>query len=163
MENSYPPPQQEQGLFDDVPYRLVQAGHGQRLANYLVDMISFYLVFFIVSFIIIVVNPAVADNISGERDGFGLLERLVALLLYGMYMGIVESLFRGRSLGKLITGTKVVNEDGSPISAQTALLRGLCRAVPFNAFSALGAPCFPWHDKWTKCYVVDIKASNLET
>jgi uncharacterized RDD family membrane protein YckC len=74
-----------------------------------------------------------------------------------MYMGLVEAIFKGRSIGKLITSTVAVNEDGSRVSGQVALLRGLARAVPFNAFSALGSPCYPWHDRWTKTYVVDYK------
>lgn len=154
---------EEQNIFDDIPYRLVQAGSGKRFANYFVDIISFYIVFFIIAFIVLSLNPALADRIPDDDAGFNLVDRLVTLLLYGMYMGIVEALFRGRSIGKLITGTKVVNHDGSAISPQTALVRGLVRAVPFNAFSALGMPCYPWHDKWTKSYVVDIRASQLDS
>ena len=78
-------------------------------------------------------------------------------------MFLVEALFKGKSLGKLITGTRAVNEDGSNLSAKTALLRGLSRAVPFNAFSALGTPSYPWHDKWTNSYVIDEKESNRPT
>jgi hypothetical protein len=46
-------------------------------------------------------------------------------------------------------------EDGQRISGVTALLRGLTRAVPFNALSALGTPCNPWHDRWNKTFVVE--------
>src|SRR5690606_37410582 len=99
--------------------------------------------------------------IYGEGDGgFNLLGRLVVLLFYGAYMGLIEAMFKGRSLGKLITGTIAVNEDGSRISALTAFLRGLSRAVPFNVFSALGSPCYPWHDKRNKTYVVEYKDLN---
>jgi uncharacterized RDD family membrane protein YckC len=42
-------------------------------------------------------------------------------------MGLIEAIFPGRSLGELITGTAVAKEDGSRISGQTTLLRGLCR------------------------------------
>jgi hypothetical protein len=31
--------------------------------------------------------------------------------------------------------------------------------VPFEAFSALGTPSYPWHDKWTRTVVIDEKAS----
>ncbi|HEV8508744.1 MAG TPA: RDD family protein, partial [Chitinophagaceae bacterium] len=79
---------------------------------------------------------------------------------YGMYMGLIEAVFKGRSIGKLITGTIAVNNDGSRINGQTALLRGLSRAVPFNALSALGSPCYPWHDRWNKTYVVKYVRSD---
>ena len=85
----------------------------------------------------------------------------MSLLLYGIIMGTTEALTGGRSLGKLITGTRAVNADGSAISMQTAFWRGLCRAVPFEAFSALGSPSYPWHDKWTNTYVIDLRQSVL--
>jgi uncharacterized RDD family membrane protein YckC len=72
-------------------------------------------------------------------------------------MSLIEAMFRGKSIGKLITGTKAVNEDGSDISFAKAFERGLARMVPFEAFSALGEPSYPWHDKWTKTFVIDEK------
>ena len=96
----------------------------------------------------------------GEHEGFNLLGPLLFLLLYGMYMGLLEAVFSGRSLGKLITGTVAVYQDGSRIKGDTALLRGLMRVVPFNAFSVLGDPTYPWHDKWSKTYVMNYKDIN---
>jgi uncharacterized RDD family membrane protein YckC len=84
------------------------------------------------------------------------------MLMYSVYMALVETIFRGRSIGKFITGTKAVNEDGSSISFTTALARGFARIVPFEAFSALGNPSYPWHDKWCRTYVIDIKDSGLD-
>lgn len=157
MQENLPPAEQEQHLFDDNSYQLTQAGSGKRLANYIIDLVSFYVFMYLMSYVIVEVSYDLAVIIYGEGEGFNLLGRLVVLVLYGMYMGLMEAIFRGRSLGKLITGTVAVNDDGSRISGQTALLRGLSRAVPFNAFSALGDTCYPWHDKWTKTYVVHYK------
>jgi len=89
-----------------------------------------------------------------------LTDRLVSMVIYGILSGIVEGLFKGKSLGKLITGTRAVNTDGTNISFKTALLRGLSRIVPFEPFSALGGPSHPWHDKWTNTYVIDEKLST---
>jgi uncharacterized RDD family membrane protein YckC len=114
---------------------------------------------YFMSYVIVEVSYDFAVLIYGG-EGFNLAGRLIVLVLYGMYMGLMEAAFKGRSLGKLITGTVAVNEDGSRISGQTALLRGLSRAVPFNAFSALGTPSYPWHDKWNKTYVVEYKDVN---
>ncbi len=75
-------------------------------------------------------------------------------------MFVIEAAFKGKSLGKLITGTRAVNEDGTNVTVKAAFFRGLSRAVPFNAFSALGNPTYPWHDKWTKTYVIDERESN---
>jgi len=156
-ENQYQPPPQEQNLFDNHPYVLTQAGHWKRLGNYIIDLVIFYVIMYYMSYVIVMINYDLALLLYGDGEGFNLIGRLLGLLLYGMYMGLVEAIFKGRSIGKLITGTVAVNEDGSRVSGQIALLRGLSRAVPFNAFSALGSPCYPWHDKWTKTYVVDYK------
>jgi uncharacterized RDD family membrane protein YckC len=154
----------EQHLFADNEYQLVQASGGKRFANYIIDVIVFYALLIGSGIIIALLNPAALDSIS-EDDSLGanLLDRLVGLILYGLYMFIIEALFKGKSLGKLITGTRAVNEDGSNISVKSAFLRGLCRAVPFEAFSALGTPSYPWHDKWTKTYVIDERESNRPT
>lgn len=153
-DNLTPTPSEEQHLFDDFNHELVQASSGKRLANYLIDLVSFYIFFFLFSYVLAVINYDLAMMIYGQGDDVNLVGQLLILLFYGMFMGVVESITKGRSLGKLITGTVAVNEDGTRINGQTALLRGLCRAVPFNAFSALGSPCYPWHDRWTKSYVV---------
>jgi uncharacterized RDD family membrane protein YckC len=151
----------EHHLFADNEYQLVQASGGKRFANYIIDLIVFYALLFGSGVIIGLLNPAAFDSIPEEDSlGYSLLDRLFGLILYGLYMFVVEALFKGKSLGKLITGTRAVNEDGSNISAKTALVRGLSRAVPFNAFSALGTPSYPWHDKWAKSYVIDEKESN---
>jgi uncharacterized RDD family membrane protein YckC len=149
-----------QHLFADPEYQIVQASSGKRLANFIIDMLVFYMLAFLVGIIIGVLNPSAYDGVDDDFFGGPFIDRLVSLLLYGIYMFIVEAVFKGKSLGKLITGTRAVNEDGTNISLTTALLRGLSRSVPFNAFSALGSPSYPWHDRWTKTYVIDERASN---
>lgn len=150
----------EQHLFADPEYQIVQASTGKRFANYIIDLIVFYILMVFAGVIIVIVNPTTLYSFSDDDVATNLLDRLLSLVLYGLYMFLIEAIFKGKSLGKLITGTRAVNEDGSNISIQTALLRGLSRAVPFNAFSALGSPSYPWHDKWTKTYVIDEKLSN---
>jgi uncharacterized RDD family membrane protein YckC len=142
----------DQNIFDDFTPQLVQASSGKRLANYIIDLVSFYVFMYLFSYVLVEISYDLAVIIYGS--GHEILGRLIILLFYGMYMGLIEAVFKGRSFGKLITGTIAVNEDGSRINGQTALLRGLSRAVPFNALSALGSPCYPWHDKWNKTYVV---------
>jgi uncharacterized RDD family membrane protein YckC len=160
MEETQPP--QEQHLFDDFRNQVTQASQGKRFANYLIDVIGFYIFMYFFSYVIVEISMDLAILLYGDDESFNLLGRLVFLLFYGMYMGLIEAMFKGRSLGKLITGTVAVYEDGSRINVQTALLRGLIRAVPFNAFSALGNPSYPWHDKWSKTLVVNYKDINRQ-
>ncbi|NJP93256.1 RDD family protein [Nonomuraea sp. FMUSA5-5] len=62
---------------------------------------------------------------------------LVVLVLVG-YPVIFETLSRGRTLGKLALGLRVVGDDGSPERFRQALFRGLAGVVEFWMFS--GAP-----------------------
>jgi len=154
MENT------EQHLFADNEYRLVQASAGKRFANYIIDIIIFVVVAVVAMFVAMIVNPALAETLSQENSEPTLTYNLVMIFFMVLYWFGVEAIFKGKTLGKLITGTRAVNEDGSNLTAKAALLRSLCRMVPFEAFSALGSPSYPWHDKWAKSYVIDEKESN---
>jgi uncharacterized RDD family membrane protein YckC len=147
----------EQDILVDLQPRLVHANTGKRLANYFIDLVIFYLLFFVGALALFVASPDTAEGSSDTANTLWL--RLFAMLTYGLYMGLLEGVFKGRTVGKFITGTKVVNEDGSPISFSTALARGFCRIVPFEPLSAFGNP---WHDKWNKTYVIDVRGSRLE-
>ncbi len=138
---------------------VVRADTGKRFANYIIDLIVFYLLAFTLAIVIGLLSPDTLNGIA-EDDTVDLGGRLLILVFYGLYMGLVEAIFKGKSLGKLITRTRAVNLDGSPISISTAFMRGLCRAVPFCAFSALGSPCNPWQDKWTDTVMMDERHSG---
>ncbi len=158
MENNQQQP--EVNLLENVEYELVQASGGKRFANYIIDVISFYLFIIVAGIVIALIDPTLLSGLDNESSGVNLLDRLITMLFYGFYMFIIEAVFKGKSLGKLITGTRAVNEDGTKISFQTALMRGFSRIVPLEQFSALGSPSYPWHDKWTDTYVIDEKQSN---
>jgi uncharacterized RDD family membrane protein YckC len=133
----------------------VRASGGKRFANYIIDVIVFYILILGVGVLLAIIAPDSLDALADDSPGVDLADRLITLALYGLYMGIIEAIFKGKSLGKLITRTRAVNLDGSRISTQTAFARGFSKAVPFCAFSALGTPCNPWQDKWTNSMVID--------
>lgn len=141
---------------------LVQASHGKRLANYFIDAIAFFLLTFIFAIIYYALFPVALDLPESDNPVNNLLEQILWTVVFAIYLGLSETLMKGRTIGKYVTGTKTVNQDGTPISAGTAFARGLIRVIPFEVFSALGSPCFPWHDKWSKTYVIDIRASTLQ-
>jgi hypothetical protein len=152
-------PQPQQYYHQPPAVNLVLAGKGLRFSNYLIDLIVFYIVLIVGGGLIIgIFFPAYAADLEEMNP---LLDRIITLLLYGMYMSIVEVMTQGRSIGKYITGTKAVNYDGTNISAGTAFARGMSRAVPFDQLSAFGDPPSPWHDQWNKTHVVVIKSSTL--
>ena len=147
-------------LIDFEPI-LVRADTGKRFANYLIDVIIFYLLAMGVGVIIALISPETLNDLDDNSTSFSLWDRILSIVLYGLYMSLVEGIFKGKSLGKLITGTKALNLDGSEISFSKAFERGFSRAVPFCVFSALSTPCNPWQDKWTNTIVVDVKQSHL--
>lgn len=145
----------ETSIFADE-VTLHQASSGKRLGNYLIDVATFYLFIFVIFFVLASVAPEFTNSIIDYAGN-----PIITLLMYGLYMGALEAIFQGRSPGKLVTGTKAVTEDGINVNSGKAFLRGLIRAVPFNGLSGLGYHCYPWHDRWTKTQVIDIKKSIL--
>jgi uncharacterized RDD family membrane protein YckC len=152
---------EQEHLLADLELNLEQAGSGKRFANYIVDALVFYILIFCFGVILAILDPNAKDDLASYSSMGTLADRLITLLFYGIFMGLVEGIFKGKTLGKVITGTRAVNEDGSRIRFKTGFMRGLSRAVPFEVFSALGTPSYPWHDKWTKTYVIDQRRSTL--
>jgi uncharacterized RDD family membrane protein YckC len=149
-------------LYQEVELNLVQANAGKRFANYLIDLVGFYILLFFWGMIMGLLSPQSMEALDyADSDiGANLLDRLFTLIIFGIYIGFIEAIFKGKTLGKLVTGTKAVYEaDGRDISVGTAFLRGFSRMVPFEAFSALGNPSYPWHDRWTNTVVIDEKQS----
>jgi uncharacterized RDD family membrane protein YckC len=142
-------------LFEEI---LIPASTGKRFLNYIIDLLLFWVLIIIVGIGIALVSPSVIESID-DSPGFNLMDRILTLLLYGTYMGIVEGLFKGKSLGKLITKTRAVHLDGRKIGWDKAFARSFSRAVPFCVFSAFGTPCNPWQDRWTSTMVIDEKQS----
>lgn len=144
-------------LLQNFEQNLVRADSGKRLLNYIIDLVLFYAFIFLLGILLAIISPSSLDVL--DEPGFGFIDRVITLILYAFFMFAQEALFKGKSLGKLITGTRAVNLDGTSISTNTALKRGFSRAVPFCVFSALGSPCNPWQDKWTDTLVMDEKKS----
>ncbi|MGE7773597.1 RDD family protein [Chitinophaga sp. NPDC101104] len=139
---------------------LTEASTGKRFANFLIDLAVFYATIFLIALVVAVIfGPEVFDY--EETSANSLIDRLITLILYGIFLGLVEGLCKGKTLGKLITKTRAVKEDGSPVDFAHGFKRGLVRMVPFNGLSAFGSPCYPWHDKWTNTLVIDEKQSTV--
>ena len=76
-------------------------------------------------------------------------------MLVVAYYVVLEGL-TGMTLGKMVMGTKVVNESGASPSFGQILGRSFCRLIPFEVFSFLGNKGFPigWHDSIPKTRVI---------
>lgn len=172
MENTYDPsghpedPAQaepSEHLLDDIvdQAELTMAGSGQRFLNHLVDYVLFYILWRLLIEVIAYPLARVVVFIGYNRVTLYVTFYLLAVLFEVVLMTAMEYFIGGKTLGKLITRTRAVNEDGTRLTPKTAFVRSLCRIIPFEAFSALGNPCYPWHDKLSKTYVIDDRTSSL--
>jgi tetratricopeptide (TPR) repeat protein/uncharacterized RDD family membrane protein YckC len=134
----------------EEPTQMVLASSWQRFGTMLLDII-FYCIF---SFILVIVLYLIGlgDLIQNMNNNI-----LGYVLLFIYYVS--QETYSGRTLGKLITGTKAVSEDGSNLTFGQAIGRTLCRFIPFEAFSFLGGRGMPrgWHDKIPKTKVISLR------
>jgi len=142
-------------LLTDLEFTPVLASTGKRFLNYLIDIIIYYVLLFCFGIFLAVTGRS--EFASEDNNTFQLY--LSVFAIYVAYFSLFELVFKGRTIGKLLTGTKVVNEDGSDPTAKTYFLRALSRIVPFEPFSAFGGR--PWHDRWTRTYVIDVKKTSM--
>ncbi|HJT74234.1 MAG TPA: RDD family protein [Chitinophaga sp.] len=126
----------------------------RRFVNLVIDQVAAsacgFLVFIIAAFVFgIFLGLGVSDDAESTLISAAMLLMFPGSMLYYV---VAEAVFKGQTLGKLITGTRAVRLDGSPVTWKDALLRTLCRIVPFEVFS--GFDTITWHDKWTGTRVV---------
>lgn len=131
------------------------ASSGSRFANSLIDIFIFYiLIAFLAAVFYLVlefmVTDAIFDWINAIPSGFS---TLLTYSVYFLYFMILETLV-GKTIGKLITKTSVVLENGEKPTKSAVAIRTISRFVPFDAFTYLGTPSRGWHDRWSKTYVV---------
>ena len=166
MENISVPDQPDHILPVEEYTHYEYATTGQRFLNWLIDNLLMrfglsYLSGMAVGSILALIAPDTLNDIArAQAEGKGLFENfgllgilyLVGILNYVFYYTICEKLFKGYTLGKLITGTRAVRQDGGELTLRNAFLRSLCRLVPFEIFS--GFSTLTWHDDWTDTMVI---------
>ena len=82
-------------------------------------------------------------------------ETLVGLCILFIYYLFFEGVF-GKTIGKMITKTKVISINGDAPDFSDIIGRTLCRFIPFEAFSYLGESGIGWHDSISKTLVVSV-------
>jgi uncharacterized RDD family membrane protein YckC len=152
---------QETGIAEELNSYIQheKASTGQRFLNFLIDNLLMrfgltYLTGTIVGSFLASLFPEYASKVIYDRMSidFFLILYLVGILNYLIYYTFCEKVFKGYTLGKLITGTRVIRDDGTELKFKDAILRSLSRLVPFEAFSGFGYS--PWHDTWTNTTVI---------
>lgn len=120
---------------EGVALDLPAASLGLRLASGLLDVIVT-----VVSMILLYLLFAISGLFIGDEAAFGAAIMLATILGFVVIPTTIETLTRGRSLGKLALGLRTVRDDGGAISFHHALVRSLIAVVEIYAFS--GAPAF---------------------
>ena len=128
-----------------VSVNLQETSKRKRLENFVIDLL------------VIGVLMEITFRVESLLEHKELMKILRVTIVCGGYYILMEYFF-GMTVGKFITKSRVVNHDGSRISFRTAIVRFLCRFIPFEFASlALGYDAKAWHDTISKTLVVDIK------
>ena len=122
-----------------------------RFVNYIIDLLSFYAI--VIALIFLVALSAYGSSVFNIIARLSDITDFVLLhVLYGIYMLVIEGIFKGKTLGKLITGTRVVHQDTSSFGWRDALKRGCMRMIPLEYVT--GCVGSPFHDQWTETRVI---------
>lgn len=152
------------GGVERIPYtkmvkREVQTvSQGIRFGYYIIDFILFVGFCYAFGMLLGIIGAATGslDQILAVLNGtnwrigplsFSLFDYLMLLIFYVLLEGIF-----GATIGKLIFGYTVINEQAQKPDFGTLVLRNIIRFVPFERFSCIGDR--GWHDTWSKTYVV---------
>lgn len=147
-ENIYQTPKAALAIDEEYKHYAL-ATTTQRFFNLLLDLV-FIMVF---SGLVAVVLDLL--GLMGYLDE--VRDNVYGFIIMMMYYVPQEAIF-GRTMGKLVTRTKVVDLNGNKISFMKALGRTLCRFVPFEGFTFLGGKGRPHglHDKLPKTKVITL-------
>ncbi len=129
-----------------------------RFINFLIDYVlinlSLYGIGMLMGTLYYATGSETVYNIIMSFDN-RLVEWSISIVILVGYYLLFEYLTKGRTIGKFITGTVVVKEDGSVPVFNDILKRSFSRIVPFDAISFLGSN--GWHDSWSETKVVKRK------
>lgn len=120
---------------EGVALDLPAASLGLRLASGLIDVLVT-----LVSMVLLYLLFLISGLLIGDAAAIGAGIVLATILAFLVIPTTVETLSRGRSLGKLALGLRTVRDDGGAISFHHALVRSLIGIVEIYGFS--GAPAF---------------------
>ena len=134
------------------------AGRGQRFLNFFIDNIVLNVLQLAclcpLAMAIMGDDPDVLDSPETEQM-INLIGYGVFLVLFFLYYVVLELAFQ-RTLGKLLTGTRVVQTDGTPPTFGQVLGRTAARLIPFEPLSFLFMDR-GWHDTLSGTQVVQAR------
>lgn len=127
---------------------LTRAGQGERFANFIIDYIAQFAISFGLGIVVVLIGGEKGAESLEETPGF-----FIGIPIFLAYYFVLEAT-TSRTLGKLLTGTKVVNEAGGTPTLGQVAGRTLCRLIPFEAFTFFGTPPRGLHDSMSSTMVI---------
>jgi uncharacterized RDD family membrane protein YckC len=121
-----------------VALDLPPASLGVRIAAGLIDVLVTYVMLIVTLFVFVIAASGASDSNIDALSQIALIGTLIVVFL-ALPTGI-ETLTRGKSLGKLALGLRTVRDDAGPISFHHAFVRALIGFVEIYAFQ--GGPAF---------------------
>ena len=127
----------------------------QKLANLVPLKIRFYhlLVDYIGLYIFAIFASVLLTYLGYGGFIQALPEKILGILLYFGYFFFMELMY-GKTLGKFITKTKVVDYQKQKPTTNQIFIRSISRLIPFEPFSFFGKRPVGWHDSFSRTYVI---------
>ena len=149
-ENPYQSPTEESFVEPNFGTETLPASSGRRLANLLLDYVGYLLLSFVVGFAIALIEALIGTEGAIER----VPDLLFGIVIYLIYY-IPQEALSGKTLAKLITGTRVVSVVGTRPTWKQIVGRTFSRMIPFEPFSFLrGGNPVGWHDRLSNTRVI---------
>ena len=132
-----------------------ETSKNKRFLNSLIDTIIYYLLLFALS-IVFGAGLGLSGNVEvlEDENTINIFSYLLSFLIYFLYYSVFEYYSKGKTVGKYITKSRALREDGLIIDFSECALRSICRFIPFNGLSFLGSNR-GWHDRFSKTMVVE--------
>lgn len=130
---------------------LIPATRTKRFLNLLIDTVFFYIFMITIGVVAVLINPEAMDSLAQTNP---LIDRLISTLLFVGYYVVFET-WLGKTPGKMITKTRVVDEEGQQPGFKTILGRSFARIIPFDAFTFFKETPIGMHDRIAHTLVID--------
>lgn len=132
-----------------------KSSRNKRFLNNLIDFIVYFLLFLALS-AMFGAGLGFSGNLEvlEDENTVTIFSYLLSYFTIFLYYSVFEYYSKGKTLGKYITKSRALREDGSVMNFSECALRSVCRFIPFDRLSFLGSNR-GWHDRFSKTMVVE--------
>lgn len=129
---------------DVITRSLIAASQTKRFGNYFFDSLFYFFL----------IGRLAIEFQNFESNGLESIAIFMILFIYFFYHTLNEAIFQS-TIGKVINKCTVTDANGDPIGWSEAVVRTLCRFIPFERFSIFFGR-IPWHDQISTTEVLDL-------